>query len=326
MKPIFSLLTGALALTAVAVGQAKADDDYWAPGKMAARQCTSVHLTYETPVPQHTAAYTEMVVEKSAPGTYFACNNFVQGYIGVQELAHKKADGSPIRVAIFSVWDTQDSGDDPNAAPESERAKLIKRGEHVRTDRFGGEGTGGKSMRLFPWKEGDVIRTLVVEKKDGSRFRQVEGYIYNNATQKWELMSCWRVQALASRKGLGRGCGFVEDFRRNVESKQYERRATFGPALQWSDGKWYRSTTFCFTKDANPNMEINCRFNPGRGQFSLATGGNIKPGADFPVFGKKTLPGKPGDAVSPGSDVEALVNAPLLTPETYADNGKWEEE
>ena len=85
---------------------------------MAKRQCTSVHLHYMPTVPQHTAAYQEMVIEKSAPGTYFAANNFGCGYIGVQELCEKTEDGTRyVRKAIFSIWDAKDSGDNPHAAP-----------------------------------------------------------------------------------------------------------------------------------------------------------------------------------------------------------------
>ena len=179
----------------------KLEDETTKPENMAQRQCTSVHLVYGPALPSHSAAYTEMVVRKSAPGTYFACNNFSSGYIGIQELAGKDEKGQPVRVAIFSIWDAKDTGDNPHAAPEEERARLIARGEKVRTERFGGEGTGGKSMRLFDWKEGDVIRTLVVEKEDGEDFRQIAGYIYNPKTSAWELLSCWRVQAV--RRGLG---------------------------------------------------------------------------------------------------------------------------
>ena len=84
---------------------ADANSDYWAPENMAKRQCASVHLHFEPRIGNHTAAYQEMVVEKSAPGTYFACNNFGSGYIGVQELGHKDEKGKPVRVAIFSIWD-----------------------------------------------------------------------------------------------------------------------------------------------------------------------------------------------------------------------------
>ena len=155
MKLALHTLIGAFALGAAIMPQAMADrnSDYWKPENMAKRQCTSVHLMYGPTIPSHTAAYTEAVIEKSAPGTYFACNNFSNGYIGVQELAHRDENGIPLRVAIFSIWDAKDSGDNPHAAPEEERAKLVARGAGVRTERFGGEGTGALPIsitRMFP--------------------------------------------------------------------------------------------------------------------------------------------------------------------------------
>lgn len=316
MKSVISILAGAVAALTLCGQQAMADrnSDYWAPANMAARQCSSVHLGYMPTVSKHTAAYTEMVVEKSAPGTYFACNNFGCGYIGVQELAEKEPGGKGERVAIFSIWDAKDSGDNPHAAPEEERAKLVQKGRLVTTRRFGGEGTGGNSMRPFEWKEGDKIRTLVIERPDGEDFRQLAGYIWDPETQQWELLSCWRIQAL--RRGLGGGCGFVEDFRRNVESKKYERRATFGPAWRWVDNQWSQASQFRFTKDGNPNMEINCRFNSGLGFFSLATGGDIKPEADFQLWENKELP-VPSTAKEPGEDVMKLINTPKLETVNY---------
>ena len=91
MKAITSILAGVVAMVAAVAPQAQADrySDYWAPENMARRQCASVHLGYLPVIPNHTAAYQELVVEKSAPGTYFAANNFSCGYIGVQELIEK---------------------------------------------------------------------------------------------------------------------------------------------------------------------------------------------------------------------------------------------
>ena len=320
MKRMFTLMTGLFALAALCPQEAKADrySDYWLPENMAKRQCASVHLGYGPAIPAHTAAYQEAVIEKSAPGTYFACNNFSSGYIGVQELCEKDENGQPKRVAIFSIWDAKDSGDNPNAAPEEERAKLIQKGEKVTTRRFGGEGTGGNSMRPFNWKEGEVIRTLVVEHADGPEFRQIAGYIFDPEKGEWTLMSCWRVQAL--RRGLGGGCGFVEDFMRNVESKNHERRATFGPALGWDGKQWHAATEFRFTRDGNPLKEINCRFNPERGYYSLATGGTIKEEADFPVFTSKPLPQQPAAVPTPGGDIMKLIQRPKLEMVNYPAN------
>ncbi len=317
MKRIFTVISGLLTLAALCPQEAKGDrySDYWLPENMAKRQCASVHLGYGPGIPAHTAAYQEAVIEKSAPGTYFACNNFSCGYIGVQELGHKDKDGKPVRVAIFSIWDAKDSGDNPNAAPEEERAKLVQKGELVTTRRFGGEGTGGNSMRPFNWKEGDVIRTLVVEHADGPEFRQIAGYIFDPEKGEWALMSCWRIQALS--RGLGGGCGFVEDFKRDVVSKNHERRATFGPALRWDGKQWHAATEFRFTRDGNPLKEINCRFNPQRGYFSLATGGTIKEEADFPVFTSRPLPQAPAAVPAPGEDIMKLIRRGKLEPVEY---------
>ena len=79
MKRNFTLMTGLFALAALCgLQEAKADrySDYWLPENMAKRQCASVHLGYGPTIHAHTAAYQEAVIEKSAPGTYFACNNF----------------------------------------------------------------------------------------------------------------------------------------------------------------------------------------------------------------------------------------------------------
>ena len=190
----------------------------------------------------------------------------------------------------------------------------IQKGEKVTHRRFGGEGTGGNSMRPFPWKEGDVIKTLVVEHEDGPDFRQIAGYIFDPAENKWTLMSCWRIQALS--RGLGGGCGFVEDFKRDVVSKGFERRATFGPALRWDGKEWSAATEFRFTRDGNPLKEINCRFDPKRGYFSLATGGTIKEEADFPVFTSKTLPQQPA-VVTPDEEIMKLIQRPKLEQVQY---------
>jgi hypothetical protein len=161
-------------------------------------------------------------------------------------------------------------------------------------------------MRPFNWKEGEVLRTLVVEQPDGEDFRRIAGYIWDPETKQWELMSCWRIQALS--RGLGGGCGFVEDFKRDVDSKTRERRATFGPAWRWDGKTWNQAMQYRFTRDANPNMEINCRYNPARGYFSLATGGNIKPEADFAPYDTKELSTR---SAAPGADVMRLINLPL---------------
>ena len=104
MKTFGTIMTAAAAICAVQV--CSAEEDYWAPQKMAKRQCASVHLRHESSVP-HTVALNTVVVQKSAPGTYFCLNCFNGGYIGIQELGDKDENGKPRRVAIFSIWDAK---------------------------------------------------------------------------------------------------------------------------------------------------------------------------------------------------------------------------
>lgn len=303
MKTFGTIMTAAAAICAVQV--CSAEEDYWAPQKMAKRQCASVHLRHESSVP-HTVALNTVVVQKSAPGTYFCTNCFNGGYIGIQELGDKDEKGNPRRKAIFSIWDAKCNGDDPHAAPEEERAKLLKTGPNVETRRFGGEGTGGNSMCDFAWKEGEPIRTLVVETKEGENFRVLTGYIYSPSTKKWQLLSSWRVQAIST--GLQSGGAFVEDFKRNVESKEHERRATFGPNWRWSaEGGWAEVTRYAFTRDGNPNTNIDCRPSPATGYFSLATGGSISAHPNYPLNGSFDLPAKRKPAPKPGEDVMKLI-------------------
>ena len=51
-------------MVAAVMPQAQADrnSDYWAPENMARRQCASVHLGYLPGMPEHPAAYQELVV------------------------------------------------------------------------------------------------------------------------------------------------------------------------------------------------------------------------------------------------------------------------
>ena len=121
--------------------------------KLAGKACRSVHLQYQAPEAEwfHNA----IVVEKSAPGTYFCAGGFSQGYLGIQQLANGK------RLAIFSVWDPT-SGDDPSKVDPAKRVKLVEKGPKTRVGRFGGEGTGGQSfIDDLPWKEGQEVRFLL---------------------------------------------------------------------------------------------------------------------------------------------------------------------
>src|SRR6266436_9617641 len=115
------------------------------------KACRSVHLWYNAP--EAVAFYNEVIVERSAPGTYFCVCGWDKGYFGIQELGNGK------KVVIFSVWDSNQN--DKSAVEEEKRVKLLYRDEKVRIGRFGGEGTGGQSFLDYEWKIGQTYRLMV---------------------------------------------------------------------------------------------------------------------------------------------------------------------
>lgn len=231
------------------------------------RQCRSVHLQYA--MQESSAIYTEVVVQKSAPGTYFCAMGFNRGYFGMQELANGK------KVVIFSVWDKGNT-DDKHAVEESKRARVLEKGEGVRSGRFGGEGTGAQSFFDYDWKIGEAVRFLVQAKQvtaDGVQFTDFKGWFYDSPRKQWQHMTTLRTPTRGIRL-LG-GYGFVEDFRRNYESAKIVRRARFQNT--WAlglDGKWVALTRARFTGDRNPATNVDAG-KEGDG-FFLQTGGDTE--------------------------------------------------
>ncbi|MGB0774287.1 MAG: DUF3472 domain-containing protein [Akkermansiaceae bacterium] len=249
-----------LGLLSAVSPQAHAKD----PADVAKRQCRSVHLGFK--MKEATALYNEIVVEKSIPGTYFCALGFNRGYFGMQELSNGK------KVVIFSVWDKSKT-DNKHAVDEAQRAKVMERGEGVRTGRFGGEGTGAQSFYDYEWKNGEVVRFLVQAKsiEDGGRkFTDFKGWFYDNARKKWQLMCTLRTPTEGIK--LRGAYSFVEDFRRNYKSATFIHKARFQNTwAQLPDGSWKALTMARFTADGNPSKAIDAG-KQGDG-FFLQTGG-----------------------------------------------------
>ena len=144
---VLSSFIGCMLLCGVAAGQEKP------------RAARSVHLWYRAP--EAVAFYNEVIVERSAAGSYFCVCGWDQGYFGIQELGNGK------KVVIFSVWDSNQN--DKNALAEEKRVKLLHKDEKVRIGRFGGEGSGGQSFLDYDWRIGETYRLMVSAKADGER-------------------------------------------------------------------------------------------------------------------------------------------------------------
>lgn len=237
------------------------------PAELAKRQCRSVHLSYKDIQHDAAAAYMEVEVKKSSPGTYFCALGFNKGYFGMQELANGK------KVMIFSVWEP-DHGQDPRKVPDENRAKLIEKGEGVRTGRFGGEGTGGQSFYDYDWQIGENIKFFVRAEPVGDKMTKYKGWFYDNKRNTWQLMT--EFQTLTKGGRLGRGLySFVEDFRRNYQSAKVARVADYKNGW-WMDaqGKWSPLLKFKFTADPTPSNNIDAgKVEDG---FFLATGGETE--------------------------------------------------
>jgi hypothetical protein len=160
-----------LAAVLLAGGSGFADE------KLQGIACRSVHLNYLAPAA--TAFYNEIVVEKSAKGTYFAVCGWNKGYFGLQEL------GDGRKLAIFSVWDSSEN--DSAKTPEDQRVKLLHKDDKTRIGRFGGEGSGGQSFYDLDWQLGETWKFLVTSRPDGNR-TEYAGYFLPPDKTEWTHM------------------------------------------------------------------------------------------------------------------------------------------
>lgn len=253
MRPVFASLA-VLALASLVT----ADE------KLKGIACRSVHLGYLAP--EGTAFYNEATVEKSADGTYFMAAGFNRGYFGIQELANGK------KLVLFSAWDPT-AGDDPKKVDETKRVKTLHKGEGVRLNRFGGEGTGGQSFFDYDWKVGETYRFYVTAKPDGPDRTAYSGYFYRNDEKEWKHLVTFST--LAKGDLLKGYYSFVEDFRRNKISTTKTRTATFGNGwVKTMKGDWVELSKARFTADANPVLNIDA--GPKGRTFFLSTGGEIE--------------------------------------------------
>jgi hypothetical protein len=253
------VLTLALVLGAAGLGAQPATN----PPPRAAR---SVHLSF--PAPEGKLYYNEMVVEQSVPGSYFMACGWDTGYFGLQQL-----DRAEDKVVLFSVWDPT-RGDDPNAVQGEDRVEVLAQGEGVRIRRFGGEGTGGQCMAPCPWKPGETNCFVVQGEVQGDKTAYT-AYLWLASKPHW-----WKLATFRTRTG-GRPLrgyhSFIEDFRRDGQSAQQTRRATYGNGwVRTLRNEWTALDRARFTA-SNAVWESRDNIDAGLagGRFYLATGGNI---------------------------------------------------
>lgn len=234
--------------------------------QQAARQARSVHLGYREWGKPAEVFYIEATATRFWPGSYMCLLGFNGGYAGVQE--HHNGN----HVAIFSVWDPGDAFDfsaHPDEVEQKQRTKELYHGEGVRIRRFGGEGTGGQSMMDFAWRLGEPVRMAVSCAPDGDHRTAYTCWVWRD--DAWFRMATFSTLVGGDKATLRGPYSFLEDFRRNVESKFQVRAATFSRLWAFSDGAWHDSKSAQFTADGNTLTTIDA--GPAPDGFWLATGG-----------------------------------------------------
>jgi Domain of unknown function (DUF3472) len=227
------------------------------------RAARSVHLWWTAP--EGDLFYNEMAVTRSAEGSYFMACGWNTGYFGIQELSRGE------KIVLFSVWDPT-KGNNPNAVSANDRVQVLYRDPDVNVTRFGGEGTGGKSIFRYDWKIEERCRFLVRSRVEGSQTAYA-GYFYLNTARKWKHLVTFRTQTGGlPLKGY---YSFVEDFRRDGKSPKETRRALYGNGwVRTVNGDWVALLRATFTADRTPLLNINAGLD---GQdFFLVTGGEIQ--------------------------------------------------
>ncbi len=245
----------------------------------ARRNSASVHLRY--PLADSIKAiafYNEITIPEGADhlhSFYMACG-FARGYFGIQ------VNSETERRVIFSVWDAGNEAISRTKVNDSNRVKLLAKGDAVITNDFGNEGTGGHSHWVYPWKTGKTYQLMVTATSDSATQTTIyTGYFFLPGLQKWKLIASF----IAPKDGnkLRNLYSFNENFWGN--NGQLQRKALFGNQwVQKENGQWVPLTMATFSYDGTGRSYDRIDYGAGvvGGDFYLWNGGfqkaNVKYG------------------------------------------------
>ena len=230
------------------------------------RRGPSVHLGYRLPKEARDLCwyYSEVSIPvgQDAIGTYCMANGFGEGYSGMQ------VNSASERRILFSVWSPFHTND-PKAIPESERIVLLKKGKEVHAQAFGGEGSGGQSYLVYPWKAGNVYRFLLHGEPAGDGTTVYTAYFYPPEKGQWLLLASFRRPK--TNTYLTRWHSFLENF--SPDTGAITREANYGnPWARNKAGRWFEAKEAVFTADATARKEARLDYTGGAtddGRFFL---------------------------------------------------------
>lgn len=240
----------------------------------------SIHLPYELPAGKNIEYfYNEVTVPKGQDpiGSYYMANGFGEGYFGMQ------VNGEKERRVLFSVW-SPFTTDNPKEIPDDHRVKLLAKGKDVHGGEFGGEGSGGQSYFLYPWKAGTTYQFLNRVRPDGQGHSIYTAWFFAPEARKWQLIASF--QRPKTDKYLTGAHSFLENF---ADRNGYlGRMAYYGN--QWArdtEGQWHEVTKARFTGDdiASRGFRLDYAGGATSENFFLRNGGffaeNVKLGSTF---------------------------------------------
>lgn len=231
------------------------------------RNAASVHLRFPLPKGVEVDAfYNEITAVEDPIWTYYMACGFARGYFGMQ------VNSPTERRIIFSVWDSgagQQAGTRSEVAAE-DHVQLLAKGDGVVASVFGGEGTGGHSHLVFPWKTGTRQRFVVTAKGEGTH-TDYAGYWFHPDERRWKLIASFR--APKDGQGLRSLYSFSENF--VGANGQLRRKALYGPAwFRTTEGKWHELTEASFSHDATgKEHRLDRGMGVEKGLFFLQHGG-----------------------------------------------------
>jgi hypothetical protein len=249
------------------------------------RRGPSVHLSYTMPPDKDIEwFYSEITVPEGEDriGSYFMANGFAEGYFGMQ------VNSETERRVIFSVW-SPFATDNPQDIPESDRIRVIRKGEKTIAHDFGNEGSGGHSRIIFPWKAGVTYGFLTRAQPDGNGNTIYSAWFYAPEEGEWQFITSFLRPKTDT--WLKRLHSFLENF---LDWNGYMGRMALH-SNQWAcdtDGNWHELTEARFTGDdiARRGYRLDYAGGAEDDRFFLRNGGFFHPNVEIgSVF--KRLPG-----------------------------------
>jgi hypothetical protein len=221
------------------------------------RRGPSVHLGYQLPPEARDLCYVysevRVPVGKDVVGTYCMANGFGEGYSGMQ------VNSPSERRILFSVW-SPFATNDASKTPEADRVVLLRKGAEVHAQAFGGEGSGGQSYLVFPWKAGSTYRFLLGGRPDGDGTTVYSAWFFPPETGHWQLIASFRRPRTTTY--LTHWYSFLENF--SPDTGAITREADYGN--QWAcdaGGHWFQAAAAAFTCDATAHKKARLDYTGG---------------------------------------------------------------